>query len=144
MVAAYFTILIGGVALIAAAMLARRARHLRSYVPVPGRVVEKWVGPASTTSAGVADGTRFEAHVRYAYTVAGTEYVGERIALTKEASSRASAERALERYDGDVTVYVDPSDPNAAVLTRSGLGLAVFTGVFGLVAVAIGLAVALS
>jgi hypothetical protein len=139
--AAYFALAIGAVALVAAVMLGLRARHLRSYVPIRGQVVEKWVGPASTTSAGVSDGTRFEAHVRYAYTVDGTEYVGERIALTKESSNRASAERQLERYDGDVTVYVDPADPNAAVLTRSGLGLAVFTGLVGVVAIVIGLAV---
>ena len=142
--AAYFALVIGAVALFASAMLGLRARRLRSYVPVRGRIVEKWVGPASTTSAGVADGTRFEAHVRYAYTVAGVEYVGERIALTKETRNRASAERQLERYDGDVTVYVDPADPNAAVLTRSGLGLAIVTGCLGLVAVVVGLAVALS
>jgi hypothetical protein len=137
--AAYFAIAIGVVAMIAAALLGRRARHLRSYVPVPGQIVEKWVGPASTASAGVADGTRFEAHVKYSYTVAGTEYLGERIALTRETRNRASAERQLERYDGKVTVYVDPHDPNEAVLTRSGIALAACTFALGLVALVGGL-----
>lgn len=141
--AAYFVLVIGGFAVLAAVLLGGRARRLRAYQPVPGHVVDRWVGPATTTSAGVSDGTRFEAHVKYAYTVAGTEYVGERIALTKESRTRAAAEAQLTRYDGDVTVYVNPADPNDAVLTRSGLGLAMFTGVFGLIAIVIALAILL-
>ena len=141
--AAYFVLVIGGFAVLAAVLLGGRARRLRAYQPVPGHVVDRGVGPATTTSAGVSDGTRFEAHVKYAYTVAGTEYVGERIALTKESRTRAAAEAQLTRYDGDVTVYVNPADPNDAVLTRSGLGLAMFTGVFGLIAIVIALAILL-
>ena len=66
--------------------------------------------------------SRYETYVRYTYTVDGTEYTSTRI--TPEGSSNPrypfeswARDRANE-YDGTVTVYYDPDDPEKAYLDR--------------------------
>lgn len=136
--AAYFVLILGVFALLAAARQYRGLHRTSSFTAVPGRIVERAVVPATTTSAGVSNGPRFEVRVRYVYTVDGQEFSGDRVALTKVSYTRASAERALAALPVTVTVYADPDDPATAVLNRTGRGLAVTTAVFGVIATVVG------
>ncbi len=62
---------------------------------------------------------RVVAHIRYRYTVAGREYMGERIRLARTKSNLTRLAQAdVQRFSegARVKVYYDPDDPANAVL----------------------------
>ena len=80
-----------------------------------------------------SDGTTYETKVEYGYTVAGTNYKGERIAFGYGGSSgRQAHQETADRLIGAKTVVVryDPADSSRAVLSygvnRSTLVMLVF------------------
>ena len=84
-----------------------------------------------------SDGTTYRVVARYAYTVAGTDYMSERIAFGYTASSGHDMHRAL--YDRvmsgeSVRVRYNPLDPAEAALAggfnKSTLFLLIFGGVW--------------
>ena len=128
-VAAAFVMVIGLFLLWSSLVLFSRAQRTRSFVPVPGRVIERSI-------VDVPGGTgppRFGPKVKYAYHVDGRELVGDRYALVQTGYDMKRAERELAKVPNDLTVYVNPHDPADAIVDRRGSGLAVITSGLGII-----------
>ncbi|MFI5508830.1 DUF3592 domain-containing protein [Mycobacterium sp. NPDC051804] len=144
-VAGYFALVIGLFAVVSAGLLFAKVLRARSFVPVPARIIEKSIDEASVpTAAGDSGGPRYEARVRYAYAVNGTEFIGDRLGLYRTTYLRGAAKKHVSRLPDTVTVFVDPKNPATSVLSRQGLGLALLVGGFGAFVVIIALAVILA
>jgi hypothetical protein len=104
---------------------------------VTGRIVERSVGPSTTTGAS-RPGRYFEPRVTYDYTVDGKPYQGHRIAMTTEAFDEGKARRAVDALPDSVEVHYDPSNPADAVLQPSAIGMSILILVFGAIAVLVG------
>ncbi len=68
--------------------------------------------------------TMYQADIIYEYRVAGTTYKGHRVStLDTSTNSKAMAVKVRDRYplDAKVKVYIDPRDPEFAVL-ETGVG----------------------
>jgi len=109
------------------------ARQSRHWLSAPGRIVDSLVHEQS----GV-DGPGYSVQIRYVYTVAGLEYVGNRASFANfmQSSGRGRAERFVRRFPkgASVNVYHDPDEPNESVLVtgfnRDVLGVSVLSLTF--------------
>jgi hypothetical protein len=106
----------------------------RSYIPVPGRIVERSVGRASRMKVTGGWGA-FSPQVKYLYWVNGSEFTSERLALVPHRYGRSRAEAELANIPDELTVFVNPRNPSDAVVDRQGIGAAIVTGVLGAVIV---------
>lgn len=112
---------------------AYQAWQSRSFVGVDGRIVETHVDTVherrhSRQSHTPRSSSKF-LHVTYVYSVDGREYEGTRIeagtfGLASGDSVRRYADKLKE--DAAVTVYVDPKNPEVAVLERGFSSVAKF------------------
>jgi hypothetical protein len=130
---AIFILLIGAVAVVASVTLMSASRKARGWPVVTGRIVERSVGPSTTTGAS-RPGRYFEPRV----TVGGKPYQGHRIAMTTEAFDEGKARRAVDALPDSVEVHYDPSNPADAVLQPSAIGMSILILVFGAIAVLVG------
>jgi hypothetical protein len=110
-----------------------------------------WVdAPCTIDSASIrtnqdSDGDTYSPEVSYTYQWKGDNYQGTRFAWDSTSyGNRASIEKWMEPYPvGAKNVcYVDPANPKEAVLVRSFPKIVLFIIPFGLIFVAVGLAVA--
>lgn len=110
-----------------------------------------WVeAPCTITSASIkthsdSDGDTYSPQVTYTYQWKGDDYQGTRFAWDSTSyGSRSSIEKWMEPYPAGAKsiCYVDPSNPREAVLVRSFPTIVLFIVPFGLVFVAVGVAVA--
>src|SRR5262249_44910960 len=136
-VAAIVTLVIGIGGLSASLLLWWRVRQADSYLPVPARIVERSVGGV----LGGPGGSSYGPKVKYAYTVDGREFVGDRYGYFSRGYSVKRAREALAAIPDELTVYVSPSDPTQAVIDRSGKGVAALCGCAGVVIVLIALVI---
>lgn len=96
-----------------------RARAMDAWLEVPAEVVSARL---DTYRFNQFSEEEFVPVVRYRYAVAGKSYEGDRIRrVPVRSANRQSAERWLKRYRaGDsVTAYVDPENPEQAVLKKN-------------------------
>jgi hypothetical protein len=121
----------GGIFCVGLSLLALwQIKRARSYIPVPGRIVERSVGPASWVKATGGWGS-FSPQVKYLYWVNGSEFTSDRLALVPHRYGRRRAEAELANIPDELTVFVNPRDPSNAVIDRRGIGAAILTGVIG-------------
>src|SRR5436305_92996 len=95
---------------------------------------------SQVTEVSGSDGITYKVDVRYSWTAGGSTHVGSRYDFMGGSSSgREGKQRIVDRYPpgSRVTCWVDPGDPNEAVLSR-GLSPAYLIGLLPLVIVAIG------
>lgn len=89
------------------------------YVPVDGKVLASRVVTGSDSDGG----TTYRYSIRYAYTVSGKPYEGDRYAFGMSSSSggrhRAGALAAHYPVGSAITVLVDPLNPDEAVIDRN-------------------------
>lgn len=134
MVSAVFVLVLGLAFTAVGANYIRRARRMRHYRGVPGKIVSREVVPLrslGTQEAAFGDGGGYGPKVRYRYTVDGVELEGDRIADVDRGFKRSAAERELARIPDDVTVWYDPARPDDAVLKKHGPLLGILLGLFG-------------
>lgn len=109
----------------------------RGWPVVPGQVVERTVGPSTTTGAS-RPGRYFEPRVTYRYTVEGKTYEGHRISLTTKAYGEETARRVANELPDAVQVHYNPRDPSDAVLQPSAVGTSIFLLIGGVIGLLVG------
>jgi hypothetical protein len=134
---ASFLAVIGVLALVAGGRLISISVKGRGWPVTSGHVIEKSVGPSSTTGASRA-GHYFEPRVKYTYTVAGKNYIGTRIRSVTAAYDKSHAERIVNDMPESVRVHYNPRDPGDAYLQPSSVALAAVALLIGVVCLAIG------
>lgn len=134
---AIFVLVIGVAAVVASITLMSASRKARSWPVVTGKVVERTVGPSTTTGAS-RPGRYFEPRVTYDYTVDGKPYQGHRIGVATEAYDEAQARRVVDELPDAVEVHYNPGDPSDAVLRPSSIGMSILILAFGAIAVLVG------
>jgi hypothetical protein len=112
----------------------RTARRMRSYATGRGKILTRDVivvpGTVDTREGRWGQGGGYTPAVTYAYTVAGTDYTGDRIGYAYRGYRRSVAEQRLAAIPDEVDVHYDPDEPQKAYLEkhRPRLGLALVTG----------------
>lgn len=109
------------------------ARQSWHWPSTPG-----WIADSLVHEQSGVDGPVFGVQIRYVYTVAGHEYVGNRASFANfmQSSGRGRAERFVRRFPkgASVNVYHDPDEPNESVLVtgfnRDVLGVSVLALTF--------------
>jgi hypothetical protein len=129
--AAWFVLVIALFAVSSAALLWWRTRRARTYIAVPGRMVERSLAGAFVD--GVPVGRYYTPRVKYAYEVDGKEFASDRFAFFQRHLRYPKAQEELAKLPDELTVYVDPRNPAEAVIERGGTGLAIGAGVIGVV-----------
>jgi hypothetical protein len=104
-----------------------------SFLPVPGRVVERSVVPAPWFRVTAGWGP-YVLKVKYAYLVNGGELVSDRFSFVPHRYGRKRADAELANLPDQLTVFVNSHNPADAVVDRRGAGAAVFTFLIGGVA----------
>ena len=134
---AIFVLVIGLAAVVAGITLMSASRKARGWPVVTGRIVERSVGPSTTTGAS-RPGRYFEPRVTYDYTVEGKTYHGHRIAMTTDAYDEDKARRVANELPESVEVHYNPRDPADAVLQPSSIGMSILILVFGAIGLLVG------
>jgi len=106
----------------------------QSWPAVPCRILESEVRQHAD-----ADGVSYEARIRYAYTYDGVDYESDRIHFRDGATSDETGRHAIVAAfpaGTEAVCYVDPANPDQAILLRtfSGLYLIGFPGILFIVA----------
>ena len=96
----------------------------RGWPVVTGKIVERGVGPATTTGGSRA-GRYVEPRVTYTYTVEGKHFTGHRIALGANAYDEDKARQVANDLPDSVEVHYNPNDPSDAVLQPSAIGMSI-------------------
>lgn len=102
----------------------------RGWPVVTGKIVERGVGPATTTGASRA-GRYVEPRVTYTYTVDGKHFAGHRIALAANAYDEDQARQVANELPDSVEVHYNPSDPSDALLQPSAIGMSILILIVG-------------
>jgi hypothetical protein len=121
MALALLSLFFGAVALSVAFSLSRRVRDERDWPTVPGEILERGVGfsPGSTIPPGepVRATFRYYPYVKYRYSVAGKEYINDRLYLVGQTYGGGGVMRRLvERLPSPVPVHYDPENPARSYL----------------------------
>lgn len=130
-------VLIGIALLLWVILRARRYRKAKTWVRVPGTIVEIQVERRRKSAWYISFEYLFP-HVRYEYEVDGKEYVGSRVSFDElnEGVVSSSSQLYFQRWvpNCSVDVYVRPDEPSQSVLvpgllaTAKGYYLAVLVG----------------
>lgn len=123
----YLIIFIAGAAWLGLTLYSmQQAKQSASWPSTTGKVDRTWVEESSSTDDEGHVDYSYTPHVRYAYTVDGTQYTSERISFGAVTSygSDSSARSHLSQYPpgGELQVFYDPADPSKAVLLREAHG----------------------
>jgi len=138
---AWIVIALGGLFLAAGMAGVRKSMRMKRWVETPGQVTARDVmrdnwGPNSDENTPY-----WNAQISYRFDFRGVAYTGLTIRDPKPAfSSREEAKAFLDAIPDAVTVWVDPDDPSACVLTRSSGGPGWVGVAAGLAIVALGVA----
>jgi hypothetical protein len=129
---AIFVLAISAAALVTGVAMMAASRKARSWPVVAGQVVERGVGPATTTGASRA-GRYFEPRVTYTYEVAGKAFRGHRIGLAPDAFDEDKAKRVADALPAQVEVHYNPDDPSDAVLEPSSIAMSILILLVGVI-----------
>jgi hypothetical protein len=136
-VLAVFVLVIGAAALVAGITMMSASAAARSWPVVPGRIVERSIGPSTTTGAS-RPGRYFEPRVTYRYTVDGKPYTGQRITQTTNAYDEDTARRVANELPDSVEVHYNPRDPGDALLRPSAIAMSVLLLIAGAICAVVG------
>lgn len=118
---------VSGLAFWMASRLRRDARQSRDWPVLQGRIVERGVESMQS------DARSFMPKVKYAYTVAGKEYVGQQVYRTGRVGSLEKAAKKLaDGLPDPIPVHYNPQDPNEAFLLSDPAWIYWTTLVFGI------------
>jgi hypothetical protein len=110
----------------------RTAHAMKGYASTRGTVVARDVVRigTETSEATFGEGGSFTPKVTYRFTVAGREYVSDRLGYASRSYKHAVAERRLAAIPDEVDVWFDPVDPSHAYIERHrpGVGWVMITG----------------
>ena len=134
---AVFVMVIGAAAVVAGISLFVASGKARGWPVVSGQIVERTVGPSTTTGAS-RPGRYFEPRVTYDYTVDGKTYHGHRITMTTNAYDEDKARRVANELPDTVEVHYNPRDPADAVLEPSSIGMSLALLIGGVIGLVIG------
>jgi hypothetical protein len=134
---AVVVLIIGAAAIVAGVTMLSAGSTARGWPTVTGQIVERSVGPATTTGAS-RPGRYFEPRVSYRYTVDGKPYTGHRIALTSNAYDEEQARRIADELPERVDVHYNPRDPGDALLQPSSTAIAIVALIAGALAALVG------
>jgi hypothetical protein len=119
MALALLTLAAGAVALWMAFYVSREVRNGRDWPTVPGKILERRVGEPMGTR-----GRSYLPYVKYAYRVAGRDYVNDQVYLIRRTGGLA--DKMQELVDGlpdPVPVHYAPDDPQRAYLIANSMGI---------------------
>jgi hypothetical protein len=134
---AIFVLVIGVAAVVGGITLMSASRKASGWPVVTGRIVERSVGPSTTTGAS-RPGRYFEPRVTYDYTVAGKSYQGHRIGIATQAYDEDKARKVASELPDSVEVHYNPADPSDALLQPSSAGMGLLVLIFGVIAALVG------
>ena len=134
---AIVVLVIGAAGIIAGVTMLSAGATARGWPVVPGQIVERSVGPSTTTGAS-RPGRYFEPRVTYRYTVDGKPYTGHRISLTTRAYDEDKARSVADDLPERVDVHYNPRDPGDALLEPSSIGIAIVALIAGALAALVG------
>jgi len=134
---AIFLMVISAGAVVAGITMMSASSKARSWPVVSGKIVERSVGPSTTTGAS-RPGRYFEPKVTYSYVIGDKSYAGHRITMTTNAYDEAQARRVVDKLPDWVDVHYNPSDPSDSVLEPSALGLSIVLLIGGVIGLLIG------
>ena len=134
---AILLLVIAAAAVVAGITTMRASMKARAWPVVTGRIIQRTVGPSTTTGASRA-GRYFEPRVTYDYIVDGTTYTGHRISLTTKAYDEDKARRVANKLPDNVTVHYNPGDASDAVLQPSAITTSIALVVGGTIGLLIG------
>jgi hypothetical protein len=140
MVAAIFLMVICAAAVVAGITMMSASSKARSWPVVPGKIVERSVGPSTTTGAS-RPGGYFEPRVTYSYVLGNKSYAGHRITLTTNAYDEAQARRVVDKLPEWVDVHYNPSDPSDSILEPSAITMSILLLIGGVLGLLVGAAV---
>jgi hypothetical protein len=103
-----------------------RLQRARSYLPVPGRIIERSVVGAPWFRVTGGWGPYVQG-VKYRYWVGGREYTSDRFALVPHRYGHKRAQEELTKVPDELTVFVNPRNPADAVVDRQGAGAVILT-----------------
>lgn len=119
-------------ALISGAYLGYRNFQVKRWPTAEATVLEKSVVETDKPTSGRT--SRFEARVRYRFTIGDTEYEATGIRPSLEITSRSEAQLLIDGLGEQVTAHYNPDDPTEAYLQTNSIAwpiLAVILGLFG-------------
>lgn len=133
-----FLLVIGLAGIAGGVNMVLASKRVRDWPVVPGHVIDKGVRPPTSTRAG-GTGAVLEVWVKYAYTVDGKPYVGERMGLNNALPSYDpdQARRKAQAFPDAVEVHYNPRDPGDAYLEGSAYGMAIIAFAVGIACVLI-------
>jgi hypothetical protein len=137
MLFAVFLVVLGALGLASGIQAISRTRKVHSWPVVPGRILERTIAPSTTTGAQHA-GRYYEPRVKYAYTVEGKSYTGQRIGLLPFAYDASTARRVVNKLPEAVEVHYNPGAPGDAYLQPSAMVLGILLVIGSALGVLIG------
>ena len=111
----YIMVILGVVIVLAGAGLGFNTYKIRSWPTVTGTLLERGVKKTDTATASRA-GSRTEVAVTYTYEVGGKTYTGHKVHSTTMLYSEEDAQAFADGLPQNPQVYVNPADPNDALL----------------------------
>ncbi len=97
---------------------------------VTGQIVDKQIKTVKAHRLFYKD--RYEPSVKYKFSVAGKDYVSERIQFGSGNFEKAEAQTILDKYKSKVAVHYNPQDPSECCLdgnvNYSGFGVTLLLG----------------
>ena len=129
-----FTAFWYGIKLIKLYLRVRKWEHIKATITHKSVVKRKL---ASASRAG------FKPSIDYTYTVNGIEYAGNRIFLAEILNGergflKQAAEKYIEKVKPEMEIYVDPENPEEAVMNCDGITMYVAALIMGLLSLLIG------
>ncbi len=107
-------LVLGAALLVGGVYLLISGREMASWPTTPGYVVSRYL--ENVSPAGKPFRERYRPHLEYEYMVDGKRYKGDRIQPADVVTTKAEAQRMLDRFSDDVTVHYNPENPAEAFL----------------------------
>lgn len=128
-------LVLGFFSLTAGFLLYRKSVMVRRWPTTEGKIVERRVEPSGQAAAVGPPAFRFQAVVRYEYSVGGQSYSGGNIFPTIHLGTQSQAEGLLKKLATEVTVFYNPQHPEEAYLFSERSWVPVVAFVFGVACV---------
>lgn len=110
-----FLLVLGTVGCFAGVTLLTTSLKVRGWPVTPGKLIERGVGPSTTTGASRA-GRYFEPKVKYTYSVDGRGFTGERLGPATAAYGEEQARKLVQELPEQVQVHYNPQNPAEAFI----------------------------
>lgn len=106
MIYGFLYLFFAGLGVWAARYFSREMRRTRDWPTVPGRILERGVGEP------MGAGRSHLAHVKYAYTVAGKDYVNDQVYVIRRTGNLADkVKKTVDGLPDPVPVHYNPGNP---------------------------------